>query len=93
MSDYSYAIDSASTIDRAQSSSSSLMTSSTAAADVTDPEITAHIFLIVILSGLVVGAFLFFICGLLLKAEAHLQVERDASVGGLLVDDSVHVSM
>lgn len=51
--------------------------------------LTGHVGVIVILSALVFAGILFFVCGLLLKAEAHLSVEREIIQGGLLTD-SLH---
>ena len=41
---------------------------------------------IVILSVVVAAAIFFVICGLFLKAEAHLRCERETTMDGLLVD-------
>jgi len=41
---------------------------------------------IVILSVLVAAAIFFVICGLFLKAEAHLRCDRETTMDGLLVE-------
>jgi hypothetical protein len=90
MGDYLYNISSVATV--ATTHASSTTTTSSAAEVSVSLSMTGHVGVIVILSALVMAAILFFVCGLLLKAEAHLQVERDMFRGGLLVD-SVQVTI
>jgi len=60
-------------------STSSLAVNSAAAAD-------PLIVVIIILSVVVAAAILFVICGLFLKAEAHLRSDREATMDSLLVE-------
>lgn len=91
MIDYLYDISNQTSISTAHAPQATT-TTSVAAHDDVIVLLSGHVAVIVILSALVIAGILFFVCGLLLKAEAHLAVER-RTIHDELLADSLHIGM